>query len=270
VDQQAPPKNKPRVSTGITGLDSLLEGGFLPGRCYLVTGDAGTGKTTVCIQFLLRGHQQKQTAVYVTVDERPAEILQSSSTLDWNLQGYIEDKKLVILDASPYFSARAAGGTEKAMDLQRIVSDLATYAKRLGASRLAIDPVTPLILAGDSQARVQEQARMLIHLLQSHLTTTNLLTSHLPTRGNHDPTSGIEEFLAAGVLVLRVDQAGDRFVRTLSIKKMRGTAVRPSEHPFSIVKGKGLVLGSPDAAPTAAEEEGFQGLEFFQLPKETK
>ncbi|MGH7824680.1 MAG: RAD55 family ATPase [Candidatus Binatia bacterium] len=270
MDKKALPKSSQRVSTGISGLDSLLEGGFLPGRCYLVTGDAGTGKTTICIQFLLTGLQQEEKALYVTVDERPNEILQSSSALDWDLQSYIEDKKLVILDASPYFGARAAMATEKAMDLQRIVSDLAAYAKRLGASRLAIDPVTPLILSGDSHARIQEQARSLIHLLQSHLTTTNLLTSHLPSRGSYDPTSGIEEFLAAGVIVLRVDQVGDRFARTLSIKKMRGTAVNPSEHSFNIVKGTGVVLGSPDGKSVVLDDGSLEALEVFQLPKDEK
>jgi KaiC/GvpD/RAD55 family RecA-like ATPase len=250
-------------------LDSLFEGGFLPGRSYLVSGDAGTGKTTLGVQFLLTGLRQEETALYVTVDERPGEILQSAAALELDLQSYIEKKKLVILDAAPYFGARAAT-PEKAMDLQRIVADLAGYAKKLEASRLAIDPVTPLILSGGSQTRVQEQGRFLIHLLQSQLTTTNLLTSHLPSRANHDSTSGIEEFLAAGVIVLRVDQIGDSFVRTLSIKKMRGTAVKPSEHPFNILKGKGLVLGSHDRQPTVIAEESLQALEVFQLPNEEK
>lgn len=256
--------DKQRLSTGIAGLDSLLEGGFLPGRSYLITGDAGTGKTTACMQFLLTGLQQNEKAVYVTVDERPAEILQSSSTLEWDLQSHVENKSLVILDASPYFGARGGMATEKAMDLQRIVSDLASYTKRLEALRLAIDPVTPLILSGDSQSRVHEQARMLIHLLQSHLTTTNLLTAHLTSQGS---TTGIEEFLASGVIVLSVEQVGDRLVRTLRIKKMRGTAVKPSEHPFNIVKGTGLVLESHDGKPIVEEEEPVQALEYFQLPK---
>lgn len=241
----------------------------MPGRCYLVSGDAGTGKTMLSLQFLLTGLRQEEKALYVTVDERPAEILQSAGALELDVHSYIEAKKLVILDAAPYFSARAAT-PEKSMDLQRIVSDLAGYAKKLEASRLVIDPVTPLVLSGGSQSRVQEQARFLIHLLQSQLTTTNLMTSHLPSRVNHESTNGIEEFLAAGVIVLSVDQIGDRFVRTLRIKKMRGTAVKPSEHPFNIVKGKGLVLGSHDKQPDLIVEESSQSLEVFQLPTEEK
>lgn len=244
-------------------MDSLLEGGFIPGRTYLITGDAGTGKTTACMQFLLTGLQNSEKAVYVTVDERPAEILQSSSTLDWDLQTHVENKSLVILDAAPYFGGRGAIATEKAMDLERIVSDLASYAKRLEAVRLAIDPVTPLIFSADSQPRVHEQARMLIHLLQSHLTTTNLLTAHL---ASHRSTGGIEEFLASGVIILSVEQVGDRLVRTLRIKKMRGTAVKPSDHRFNIVKGAGLVLETADGTPIV-EEEPLQALEIFQLPK---
>jgi circadian clock protein KaiC len=269
LDKQVSSNNGHRVSTGVAGLDSLFEGGFLPGRSYLVSGDAGTGKTMLGMQFLLTGLRQQETALYVTVDERPGEILQAAGALELDFQSYLEEKRLVILDAAPYFGARAAT-PEKAMDLQRIVSDLAGYAKKLAASRLVIDPVTPLVLSGGSQARVHEQARFLIHLLQSQLTTTNLMTSHLPSRVNHDTTNGIEEFLAAGVIVLRVDQIGDRFVRTLSIKKMRGTAVKPSEHPFNIVKGKGLVLGSHDKKPDVFAEESSQALEVFQLPLEEK
>jgi circadian clock protein KaiC len=263
-----------RVSTGMTGLDSLLQGGFLPGRTYLITGDAGTGKTTACMQFLLAGLQQQEKAVYITVDERPAEILQSAASLDWDLQSYVQDKSLIILDASPYFSGR--GNSDKGIDVSRFVSDLAGYANKLDAVRLAIDPVTPLILSADSPWRVHENARMLIHLLQTNFTTTNLLTSHLPAKGNHAPTQGIEEFLAAGVVVLKVNQANDKLSRTLEVKKMRGTAVEPCEYPFAIVKGKGMVIISASASasssdgkkPIVVEDVSFQGLEYFELPKD--
>jgi KaiC/GvpD/RAD55 family RecA-like ATPase len=257
-----------RISTGISGLDSLLQGGFLPGRSYLVTGDAGTGKTTSCMQFLKAGLAEGEKAVYVTVDERPPEILQSADSLGWDLQQHVLDKTLVILDASPYFSGRAGTVAEKGVDLQKIISDLAAHTKKLEATRLVIDPVTPLILSGDSPTRVQEHARMLIHLLQTNLSTTNLITSHLPSRPGRDLTHGIEEFLAAGVLILRVGQNNERLVRTLSVKKMRATAVDPGEYAFQIVTDHGIVLLSLDHKPIMVEEPSFQGLEFFQLPKE--
>ena len=256
------------VSTGITGLDSLLQGGFLAGRSYLVTGDAGTGKTTACMQFLLSGLKEHEKAVYVTVDERPAEILQSASSLDWDLQSYVQDKSLAILDASPYFGGRTGTELEKGVDLPKIVSDLASYAKRMEATRLAIDPVTPLILFGDSPMRVQEHARLLLHLLQSQLTTTNLLTAHLPEKTEQNLTNGIEEFLAAGVLILKMGQVNDRFVRTVKVKKMRGIPLEPGEYPFSITKGTGIVITSQNGVPVTEDAEPLQALEFFELPKQ--
>ena len=181
----------------------------------------------------------------------------------------MQAKSFAILDASPYFSGRAGTVGEKGVDLPKIVSDLATYAKKLEATRLVIDPVTPLILAGDSPTRVQEHARMLIHLLQSNLATTNFITSHLPPRANNDPTNGIEEFLAAGVLILKVTQDNDRPVRTLSVKKMRGTAVEPNEYPFSIVKDHGIFLLGSDKKPIPSRGRGtwFPGTRIFPAPQ---
>lgn len=254
-----------RVSTGIEGLDPLLEEGFLPAKSYLVTGDAGTGKTTACLQFLLKGLTAGEKAVYVTVDERPNDILDSAASLGWDLQPYIQKKDLVILDAAPYFSARTGAAKEREVDVQRIVTDLASHINRMQAQRLAIDPVGPLI---HSEARSEEQARLLIRLLQTQLQTTNLLSSHSSGKREGD-ISSIEEFLASGVLVLRMTRLSDRFVRTLWIKKMRGTASDPAEYEFTISKGKGImlmsqVLQSLDEEPLRA----FQVLDGTTKPEE--
>jgi len=222
----------------------------------------------VCIQFLLQGLAHKEKAIYVTVDERPAEILQSAASLGWDLQSYVQEKTLVILDASPYFGGRAGAPQAKAIDLPKIVGDLTTYATRMEATRIAIDPVTPLILTADTPARVGEHARLLLHLLQSQLTTTNILSSHVSARSEIDLTGGIEEFLASGVVALRLKTAEGRSTRTLSIKKMRGTAVEPAEYPFKLVTGKGVVLDSHGAEAAPSAEPVTEPLQFFELPKE--
>jgi len=259
-----------RVATGIIGLDAIFQGGFLPNRSYLVGGEAGTGKTIACMQFLLTGLTQGEKAIFVTVDERPAEILQSAASLNWDLQKYVQEKSLVILDASPYFSGRAGAAGEKNVDLNRIISDLSGYAKRMNATRVAIDPITPLFVSSDSTVHVQENARLLIHLIQSQLTTTNLLTAQIPSRSGHDLTGSIEEFVASGVIILKLAPSNGQLQRTLSIKKMRGTAVQPAELPFRIVTDKGLVLDAQDHQPIVVQESVVQPLEFFELPKQDK
>jgi circadian clock protein KaiC len=257
-----------RITTGIAGLDDLLQGGFLPNRSYLITGDTGTGKTLACIQFLLGGLKSGEKGVYVTVDERPSEILQSAASMGWDLQSYVQDKSLVILDGSPYFGGRVGASAEKGVDLPKIVSDLATYTKKMEAKRLAIDPVTPLIQSADSPSRIQDHARLLIHLIQSQLTTTNLFSSHLTTRSDHDVRVGIEEFLASGVIILRLEPTNGQFARTLSIKKMRGTPVEPAEYRFKLVTGEGFVLDGPKPERGFDQEPASQALEFFEIPKE--
>jgi circadian clock protein KaiC len=252
-----------RVSTGVSGLDSHLSGGFIKGRSYVILGDAGTGKTTACLQFLLSGLKQGEKGLYITVDERPAEIIDSAASLGWDFESYTQDKSLVMLDASPYFSGRAGTAPDKGVDLQKIVSDLAAYAKRIDASRLVIDPVTPMIFS-DSASRVQDQARSFIHLVHSQLNTTNLFSAQYSSRAS-DTSFGIEEFLVSGVLHLKTTPVDGGLARKLTVKKMRGTPIQPSEYWFSIIAGEGIVLTEEGARPAAAQEAGDTTLlEYFE------
>ncbi|HJX01422.1 MAG TPA: ATPase domain-containing protein [Terriglobales bacterium] len=65
---------KPRVSTGVAGLDDILHGGLPSGHVYLIEGDPGSGKTTLGIQFLLQGLVNREPTLYVTLAESREEL----------------------------------------------------------------------------------------------------------------------------------------------------------------------------------------------------
>jgi circadian clock protein KaiC len=232
--------NHSRIATGIAGLDPLIEGGLREGKSYLLTGVPGAGKSIFCTQFVLQGLREGAKAVYVAIDETPAEIVEQAESLGFDLAKYVEAKELLILDASTHFSSRS--GREKEVDVQRIVLDLSSYVKRMDATRLVIDSVGPLILARESSSHIQDQTRRLIHSLQTSMRTTNLLTCYPAPRIGEKGEHGVEEFLVTGVIVLRLKKGEDRYVRTLAIEKMRATALDLREHEFTIEKGRGIAL----------------------------
>lgn len=239
-----------RIATGIAGLDSLLYGGFSRGRTYLFAGEAGTGKTVACLQFVASRLKDGDKAVYVTVDERPSEVLESATALGWNLQPYIQEKQLIVLDAAPYFGAR--GGVEKGIDPQKIAADLGNYVRRLGATLLIIDPVTPFILPPDATSPPQDQARSLMQLVQTQIGVTNLFTAQRCTDNASEREVRIEEHLAAGVLIFKLTESAAGYERTVTVKKMRGVAIAPAKHKFTMQQDRGIVIELPNSAPAAA------------------
>ncbi|HKY07482.1 MAG TPA: ATPase domain-containing protein [Candidatus Binatia bacterium] len=247
-----------RIPTGIAGLDPLFNGGFIKGRSYLISGDAGTGKTLACLQFLISALGRGEKAVYVTVDERPAEILEAAAAFSWDLQPHIQAKSLAILDAA------SGSATEKGIDPQKLVADLGTYTKSLAATILIIDPITPLLVPTNPAVPRQAHARSLIQLIQSQLNTTNLFTSHDPGAKEQDPNSRIEQFLASGVLVMKTNETRGRCERAIHVKKMRHTPVEPGVYPFMMAQNEGIVLldrSDGTELPRHVETQFFQSFE---------
>ncbi len=230
-----------RVPTGITGLDQLLEGGFPKGRSILVTGDPGTGKTILSLQFLIEGLARGEKGIYVAADEGPMDILEQAASLGWDLEKHVENKEIAILNAGTYLSS-LGGGKDRQVDIHKAIGDLAGFANRLEAKRMVLDPAGPFVMLRDTAARIQDQTRLLIKLLRTTMPTTNLLTSYAVPRTGERSLHGIEEYLVAGAIVLELIWKDGALARSLIVEKMRCTDVKPAQHEFDIVKGQGVVL----------------------------
>jgi circadian clock protein KaiC len=230
-----------RVPSGIAGLDQLIEGGFPKGRSILITGEPGTGKTIFSLQFLVEGLRRGEKGIYVAADEGPADILEQAASLGWDFEPYVERKELSILNAGTYLSS-VGGGKDRQVDIHKAISDLAGFVNRLEARRLVLDPAGPFVLLRDTAMRIQDQTRLLIKLLRTSMSTTNLLTSYAVPRTGERGLHGIEEYLVAGAIVLEMIWQDGQMARTLIIEKMRCTDAKPAQHEFDIVKQQGIVL----------------------------
>lgn len=230
-----------RTSTGLPGLDQLLEGGFPANRSVLVCGNAGLGKTSLALQFLAAGLERGEPGAFVSVDEKPRHVLEDASRLGLDLERAVADGTMALLDASPYFTATRKSRTRSEVDARQVSADLARQVRDVGARRLAIDSVTSLVPPELGRSEAQDYLRSLVQALEDNFGCTILLTC----RGARNDPQGICDSarnLVSGVLQLKLARVGRGFVRTMLVSKMRGTRLDLAEYVFNIEPGCGLML----------------------------
>ena len=226
-----------RVATGVSALDELLGGGIPASRAILVCGPAGAGKTMFGLQFLHAGVSAGERGVLALVDEKPQHVIEDAHGFGWDLGEWTRRKQLLLLDASPFFSTH---GKSRSVDARQVASDLAAQVKGTGATRLVIDPITSLVPSDVSSDAAREFFRGLLFSLQDNLACTTVVTAPVERGENR---TALVEHLAAGVIALAYHRAGKRFVRTLTVNKMRGTPIDPTELSIRIDQRLGITEG---------------------------
>ena len=231
-----------KIKTGIEGLDILMDGGLPAGRTYLIAGESGTGKTIMSLQYVYRGAEYGDSSVYITIDESPKHIIEDAYSLGWDLEKLMDENKLLMVEFTPLFA-----DTMK-IDAEKVLDEMKGLISQIDAKRLVIDPIAPLVLRGTevmdqmaAQMIVRNYIRRLITGLDD-LNVTTLATSEIPTGTNMLSRYGVEEFLASGVIVLRLRRINGNFVRELYIRKMRGVNHSLNICNFVIQYGNGIVI----------------------------
>lgn len=218
-------KRPERVPSGIPGLDDLLEGGFIPNSIVMISGEAGSGKTILCTQFIWNALCLGENGVYVTLQQPPQEIKNDVATFGRDFDIAEKKDQVRIVYADP-------------QDLKKLVVLILKNIKEINAKRLVIDSIS---LIGEQTREVRKSLTYLVRELK-RLGVTTLMTSEIEEGTNKLSRFGIEEFIVDGVIVLQyMKYAAGNVPRSLFIKKMRRTRHGMDIYPFDITD-KGLVV----------------------------
>ena len=227
-----------RIQTAIPGFDKMLRGGFLPGRNILLSGPAGSGKTTFAAQYLYNGVMlHNEPALYVTLEESPDKIYEDMAKFGFNLKR--AEKRGLRIIGGPISSI--TGYMDKVdAKVHDIIEEIKDVIKEKGIKRVAIDSINlfTMLLEKDSDKR---RALAALGNMLSSSGCTSLLLSETREGTMRLSRYGIEEFVVDGVVVLYLARQGSQFVPGIAIRKMRGT-----EHDKEIklyrITEKGVVV----------------------------
>jgi circadian clock protein KaiC len=217
------------IATGVPGLDAILDGGLPPRRLYVLYGSPGSGKTTLCLQFLLEGIRRGERAMFVTLSETASEIRVVARTHGWSLEN------LEIFEAISGEEERRGEVTvfrPSDVELGERMTSILDAVNRLRPQRLVIDSATELRLLAQDALRYRHQILALRTQLEENDRT--LLVVDNP-QGAPDV---LVHSLAYGVieLIREVPDYG-AMRRCLVVHKMRGTRFRTGSHDFDIATG---------------------------------
>ena len=219
---------KVRMESGISGLDPLIQGGFLQNSVNLVAGETGTGKTIFCTQFLWHGLQKGDTCLYITLEEDPQDIKDDAMQFGWDLEKFEKKGLLKVIYHDP----------AQVNNLGAVIMD---EIKRMDVKRLVIDSISVVALTIESQSQIRKALYNMISTIKK-TGCTALVTSEIPEGVKQLSRFGVEEFVVDGVIVLNyLEYAAGGLDRSLIIRKMRRTKHGKDVYPIDITP-KGIVL----------------------------
>jgi circadian clock protein KaiC len=199
-----------RVSTGITELDEMLDGGVYRGSSVLISGTAGTGKTSVAAHMAEAACARGERVLFVSMEESPAQLVRNMASIGIDLKPWLDSESLFVQSVRP----TAFGLEEHLAMLHRLLDDVEP-------SIVVLDAVAGLAHAGGRGPTAQTLVRDL-DLMKSREVTSVMTTLSPP---EHEETTDVDvSSLVDTWLLLRNQESNGERNRVMYVIKSRGSA----------------------------------------------
>jgi len=241
------------ISSGIPRLDTMLDGkGFYRGSSVLVSGTAGTGKSTIGAHFIDAACARGERALFFAFEESQDQIIRNMRSIGIDLEKFIKKGLLKFQNARP-----STWGLE--VHLAMIHKAISEFSP----SVVVVDPITNFLSVGDP-IETKSMLTRLIDFLKSQQVTA-MFTSL--TSGRHeleDSDVEVSSLMDAWLLVKNIEHNGERN-RGLYILKARGIAHSNQVREFLLTDGgiqlvdayvgaEGVLMGSARSSQVAREK----------------
>jgi circadian clock protein KaiC len=224
-----------RVSTGVQGLDKMLDGGLPFASTTVVQGGTGTGKTLLGLHLLLDGARKGEPGILFTLEETPDQLRGVAQGFGWDLRPLEERGLITLVYVSP---------VELQTDwfLDRVLKEVTQRRAR----RAVLDSLTSMAVGVQSDRRFKE----LVYAFTKHFralgVTLNMNMEIAELLGSAQISGYGISFAADNVVQLKYIELEGRLERGVSVLKVRGVGHSTDVRRMSLQAG-GVEIGAPFA-----------------------
>lgn len=222
------------LPTRVSKFDDLISSqGLERGSTILISGGAGTGKTTFSLQSIYNGALNGERGIYISLEEDVERLKEHMlRNYGWDFYKMEEEGKVAILKYDPIEIARSVEAAIMASK-EKLEIEFKQFELPFKPDRVAVDSLSALSIAFGSTESYRKYIRHLFEKLEDYNSVNFILTET-----EQDPKiysrAGIEEFLADGVIVLYNIQVHNVRENALEILKLRASKHEKRIVPFEI------------------------------------
>jgi circadian clock protein KaiC len=213
----------PKVSSGLTGLDAMLDGGFRRASGILIAGSSGTGKTMLACAFARAACRRQEKVLYLNFEESQEAMVAGMRSAGIDLRAALKSGRLLVQTGLP-----------EAMGSDNHLIRALTAIDRFKPDHLIIDAISALVRMGSEQAAFDYLMRLVAVVKDRGITC--IMTNQIGGLGGTDEElSGIGfSSVVDAVIQLRFVDAGQEIGRQILVVKARGSGHSNRREPFYI------------------------------------
>ena len=219
-----------RITSGIIDLDEMLDGkGFFEGSSILVSGSAGTGKTSIAVSLINATCKKKIRALYCAFEESSSQLTRNMLSIGLNIAPYIKSGILRFYSSRPTLQNLEL----HLISIQKIIEEFKPEI-------IVLDPVTNLMSEGINSEIRQMLAHFVDFLKGQNITTLFTAAITLETIKSNPSDEGISAMMDTWILVRDIEKNGERN-RGIYVLKSRGMTHSTQVREF-IITNNGIQL----------------------------